>query len=285
VWIYNGRMIMEHQIISEYKRVLRLDGKSYKTIKSYSFELKRFFLYTGKIEFSIKQMQNYLDILLKKKISRARYNIILYAIKSYYEKVLEREFPRYVKKLRVRQKIPIIPQKEKIIEAINRTINRKHRIMLKIFYGSGLRLTETQLLKIKDIDLDNKIIYVRNGKRDKERMTILPESTRIDIDYFLKYRVENNNPYLFSHWGSQTKYLSKKSFQIVVKSAGELVGCNGWHPHLLRHAFATHLLEKGIDLRTIQKMLGHSKLETTQIYTQISNKRLMEVVSMLDENL
>lgn len=269
--------------LCEYIRQLRLDGKSRKTIQTYFRCIKYLFSYYNKSEFTLNEIEFYLTKCLENGISRTRYNQMMYAIKFYYENIQNNEWSVKVKRLKVKRKIPQIPPKEAIIEAIGKVTNEKHRLMLKIFYGSGLRLEEAQLLNINDLDFNKNIIYVRNGKGNRERTTLFPKSTQEDVMTHLKFRIEKYNPYLFSKYKDNTRYLSKKTFQVVVRNAGIRIGYYDWHPHLLRHSFATHLLEKNVDLRTIQKMLGHSRLQTTQIYTKISTQKIQEVVSPLDE--
>lgn len=268
-------------VLLNYEVALRLDGKAIKTIKTYCYNLNKFLIWSNKLDVSQNEIKEYLNLMMARS-SKSRYNQILYSLRFYYEKILGRQWPSDIRKLHVKQVIPRIPPKEKIVEAISKVRRTKDRIILKMFYGSGLRLSEAQILKVKDIDMQSNLIYVRSGKGDKDRVTILPESTKKDIEVFLKSRVESQNPYLFSKWGDNERYLSKKTFFIVVKSAGKIVNENDWHPHLLRHAFATHLLEAGVDLRSIQKMLGHTRLQTTQIYTQISNQQIMLIQSPLD---
>ena len=157
------------------------------------------------------------------------------------------------------------------------TENLKHRLIIKILYSTGLRLQELVDLKRKDIDFERKILNVRRGKGNKDRITLFPENIKMDL---LKYYSNNifKTEYVFE--GRNGKY-TKKSVQKVLDSAGKKVGIK-ITPHMLRHSFAIHLLETGTDIRFIQKLLGHSDISTTQLYTHVSNHALQNIKSPLD---
>lgn len=155
--------------------------------------------------------------------------------------------------------------------------NLKHRIIIKLLYSSGLRLGELLNLRKADIDFDRNIINVRRGKGGKDRITIISDSLKLDL---LKYYSSENFCTGYVIEGRKCKY-SKKSVQKVLDQAGRRIGAKV-HPHMLRHSFATHLLEHGTDIRHIQKLLGHSDLSTTEIYTKVSNKDIAKIRSPLD---
>jgi len=137
-------------------------------------------------------------------------------------------------------------------------------------------LQELINLKRTDIDFDKNLLYVRKGKGRKDRVTIISESLKLDL---LKYYSHIfSTEYVFE--GRKGKY-SKKSVQLILKKAGNKIKMN-ITPHMLRHSFATHLLEDGIDIRYIQKLLGHADLKTTEIYTQVSNRDISKIKNPLD---
>jgi integrase/recombinase XerD len=146
-----------------------------------------------------------------------------------------------------------------------------------LLYSAGSRLQELIDLKRKDIDFERGIINVRKGKGKKDRITLISESLKLDL---LKYYSNNlfKTEYIFE--GRNGKY-TKKSFQKVLEQGGKKAGIN-ITPHMLRHSFATHLLEQRTDIRHIQKLLGHSDLKTTEIYIHISTKDLSKIKSPLD---
>ncbi|MBU0467004.1 MAG: tyrosine-type recombinase/integrase [Nanoarchaeota archaeon] len=161
--------------------------------------------------------------------------------------------------------LPRVISAEKIKEIIDATDNLKHKLVLKLLYSSGLRLQELINLKRSDMDFDRGMIHVRRGKGKKDRMTLMSESLKMDLlKYYSKEAFKTD--YVFE--GRNGKY-TKKSVQKVLKELGRKVGINVT-PYMLRHSFATHLLEQGTDIRHIQKLLGHSDLSTTEIYTHVS---------------
>ncbi|MDA3836212.1 MAG: tyrosine-type recombinase/integrase [Nanoarchaeota archaeon] len=152
-------------------------------------------------------------------------------------------------------------------------------LIVELFYSSGLRLQELIDLRCDDIDFDRGLIYVNKGKGKKDRMTLLSDFIKKDL---LKYYSVNEfgSKYLFE--GRKGGKYSKKSVQKILERFGKRVGIK-ITPYMLRHFFATHLLEAGTDIRYIQKLLGHSDLKTTEIYTHVSKKGLENIKSPLYE--
>ncbi|MCF7862126.1 tyrosine-type recombinase/integrase [Candidatus Woesearchaeota archaeon] len=175
------------------------------------------------------------------------------------------------------KQLPMVVSKGMIKKIIDDTDNLKHRILIKLLYSSGIRLSEAINLKRSDIDFNYNIINVRAGKGKKDRITIISKSLYLDL---LKYYsiTEFMTPYVFE--GKNGKY-SKKTVQVILKEAGNKAGIR-LTPHMLRHSFATHLLEDGIDISYIQRLLGHSDVSTTMVYTKISKKDISKIKSPLD---
>lgn len=166
--------------------------------------------------------------------------------------------------------------------AVTKDLGLRDKAMLELLYASGLRVSELLSLRFKDVDLENRLIDV-HGKGNKER--IVPYS-RFAGDYLEKYlcgpRKRNkgkDSPYLFL--GRDGKPLSRIAFFKAVRKYASKAGIEKpVSPHSLRHSFATHLLERGADLRTVQELLGHSKITTTQIYTEVSSARIMSAYDL-----
>lgn len=157
--------------------------------------------------------------------------------------------------------------------------NEKHFLILMLIYGAGLRISELLNIRIDDIEMERKMLRVRQGKGKKDRYTLLPQST---MDSIGKYQ-KNYQPkvYLFEgQFGG--KYSSSSVQQFIRKYAREAGIQKRVHPHMLRHSFATHLLESGTDLRYIQQLLGHNSSKTTEIYTHVSKKYLGQIQSPAD---
>jgi len=156
--------------------------------------------------------------------------------------------------------------------------NLKHKLIIQLIYSAGLRVSELINLKPQDIDTERNVIYIRQGKGAKDRISLFPESIKSE---FLKYLLEYNpKEYLFES-NRNKKYSSKGIEKIISKTSLKTLN-KRIKPHILRHSFATHLLEQGIDLRKIQKLLGHKNLRTTQVYTHVANTDIENIKSPLD---
>jgi integrase/recombinase XerD len=264
-------------LLQDLKNQCILRGFSDQTIKSYFYNVKKFldFIDKSRLNLDNNSVRSYL-LTLNLSVNSMR---LQYAsISFFFREILKKPFT--TKEIPVKKKeksLPKVLSKEQIKKLIDTTDNLKHKIILKILYSSGLRLSELLNLKKSDIDFDRNIIYVKKGKGKKDRITLMSKNLRLDL---LKYYSQNifRTEYIFE--GRKGKY-TKKSVQKVLDQAGKKVGIKVT-AHMLRHSFATHLLESGTDIRHIQKLLGHSDLSTTEIYTHISNKDLSNIKSPLD---
>ncbi len=152
--------------------------------------------------------------------------------------------------------------------------------MIELLYSTGLRLSECVNLKYEDLDINENIGWVRNGKGGKDRIFIISELFKKDLLYYMEKRGYAENGYIFTVNGKQ---MSPRGIQHAIKISVERAGIEkNVHVHTLRHSFATHLLENGTDIRKIQHLLGHSSLQTTQIYTQVSSEEIKKIKSPLD---
>jgi len=265
----------------EYHKEIRnrciLKGFSKETVKSYTYNIGRYldFIDKSRLNLSKESVRSY---LLIQDLSINSIRLQYAAISFFYREILHKGFSfEEIPIMKKRKELPKVIAKEKISEMINCTDNLKHKLVVKLLYSSGLRLQELINLKRKDIDFDRNLIYVQNGKGGKDRVTLLSEYLKMDL---LKYYSNSmfKTEYIFE--GRNGKY-TKKSVQKVLDGLGKKIGIKVT-PHMLRHSFATHLLEQGTDIRYIQKLLGHSDLRTTEIYTKVSNKNLSNIKSPLD---
>lgn len=207
-------------------------------------------------------------------------NQAINAIKFYYEQVLNMPQRFYdVERPRKEHKLPSVLSKEEVQAMIQCTENLKHRTILTTLYSCGLRLSELIDLRLIDLKRDRNLLLVKQGKGKKDRHTVLGPKTIALIDRYIKeYR-----PQEFLFEGQLGGPYSAKSVQNIVKHSAERAGIRApASPHTLRHSFATHSLEAGIDLRYIQTALGHSSPKTTEIYTHVSTKNLSGIVSPLE---
>jgi len=233
------------------------------------------------IELSEREIQSYLDQMARGGVSTSQLNQILNSIKFYYEVVLEMPNRFYsIPRPFVQKKLPKVLSKNEVTQIINATTNIKHRCIVSLLYSSGLRRQELLDLQIEDINSERMSILVRAGKGQKDRQTIL--SYKVLEDLRLYYKQWNPEKYLFEGVKKGQPY-SRASVANLLKTAAKRAGIQKKvTPHMLRHSFATHLLEAGTDLRYIQTLLGHNSSKTTEIYTEVSNHHLQKIKSPFD---
>jgi len=256
---------------------------SYKTIKSYLYYNKDFINNAGKSPSEIKDedIKNYLVYLSETKGSAtSTLNQAINALKFYYGAMLKRKFLYEIKRPRKDKELPIVLSKEEVSRIINGTVNIKHKAILMTIYSGGLRLGETACLEQAHLDRDRMLIFVKGAKGRKDRYTLLSEKALQLIDQYMK-RYEPQK-WLFEGVRAG-RYISKRSIEKVFDQACERAGIKkDVSVHDLRHSFATHLLESGVDLRYIQELLGHTSSKTTEIYTHVTTKSLGKIRSPLD---
>jgi site-specific recombinase XerD len=265
------------EYLEELSNICRLKGYSKETIKTYTVIVRKYLRFIEKSNLNLNN-EGVRSYLLSLELSVNSSRLVHAALSFFFSNILKKPFSKEEIPIKKREKtLPKLLSKKQIIKLIDSVTNIKHRLMIKFLYSAGLRLNELINLKRKDIDFDRNIIYVKKGKGKKDRITLLSDSIKLDL---LKYysKVNFSTEYIFE--GRKGKY-TKKSVQVVLKKMGNKLNLN-IHPHMLRHSFATHLLEEGVDIRHIQKLLGHSELKTTQIYTHVSIKDLAKIKSPLD---
>jgi site-specific recombinase XerD len=287
-----SKIIMQYPLSTEnlhaftqFQGMIRLKGYSPNTMRTYCNELHLLLRLLGRVAISTltkNHVQSYLLWLIKTKgYSETHIHTTVNALKFYFEQVegRAREFydlPRPKKP----SKLPQILAEEEVVSLIMKTGNLKHRALLMTSYSAGLRVSELVNLKIGDIDSKRMMLHIRCGKGKKDRMVPLSKVLLQTLrDYFVAFRPKD---YLFEG-GRGTAY-STRSAQKVLHQAKRKAGIHkAGSIHSLRHAYATHLLEGGTDVRYIQSFLGHSSLKTTMRYTQVSRIKVEAIGSPLDK--
>jgi integrase/recombinase XerD len=272
------------QALDKFYQSLVISDYSKQTINSYMSALKLFFEYISinkLTQVSNDHIQNYLQFCREeKKYSTSALRQSIAAIKYFYIHILKENVPDALNvKIRKSNKLPLVLSKEEVIRLLKVTTNIKHKSLLMMIYSAGLRLGELLNLQIPDIDSNRMKIHIRQAKGKKDRYVFLSEKL-LDLlkTYFKEYKP---NEYLFE--GQKGNQYSAKSVQSVMNQALKKAGIRKPATvHTLRHSFATHLLEDGTDIRYIQQLLGHKKLETTQIYTHITGSAMDKIKSPLD---
>lgn len=254
------------------------------TIKSYISAFEEFMNYHYRLDIdSITEPQilEFLRYLItERRLSASYQNISINAIKFYYEKVLkgQRKF-YYIDRPRKETTLPDVLNIDEITAMIKAADNIKHKLMIMFAYSSGLRLGEVVRLKLTDIDRQRMQVRVEQSKGNKDRYTKLSEKILPVLDRYL----EEYKPVELIFNGWKGKAYSERSVQEVVKNIARKAGITKTvTPKTLRHTFATHSLENGVDLRYIQSMMGHASSKTTEIYTHITTKGFENVKSPMD---
>ncbi|MCK5459917.1 tyrosine-type recombinase/integrase [Candidatus Parcubacteria bacterium] len=267
--------------ILKLKQEMKLRRFSDKTIKSYLYYIIDILNYANKNPKTVntEDIRNYLEKLVDDKKSSSTLNTAYSALKLYFEKILYRRFFVNIPRAKQVKKLPEVLTKEEVKKILAIIKNVKHKLLLALMYSSGLRVSEIITVKVKDLDFKSKILKVRQAKGAKDRITIMSKKVADILEKYTKNKKINDYIFKNSRGGKLTERTVQKVFTQAFKDAKikKQASC-----HSLRHSFATHLLEAGTDIRYIQELLGHARLETTQIYTKVANNKLREIKSPLD---
>jgi integrase/recombinase XerD len=206
--------------------------------------------------------------------------VFLSALRYAYSNILKRDVTLGIKRPKREKRIPAVLTKDEIKRLFAALPNKKSKLMISLIYACGFRVSELLNLKLNDLNFEEMICQVRQAKGKKDRVVNIPHFLLKDLRKQTAFQQESNEEYLFT--GPNGK-LSGRNIQKIVSKATKKAGIDKpVHPHTLRHSFATHLLENGVDIRKIQELLGHADLSTTQIYTHISTEELKKIKSPID---
>lgn len=263
---------------------MELRGFSPNTVRTYSTNLLKFLNFISKPINLLEadDVRIYLHHLVSRKLSPAYINSTYSVCKLFFTSVLKRPFTlNDIPRVKVPKKLPSVLTKSEVKSIIDVTDNIKHKAILMLAYSSGLRVSEVLHLKISDIDSENMQVFIRSGKGNKDRFSVLSSNTLTYLrQYFLVYRPTD---WLFYSGYDKNKPLhprtAQKTFSNAKKKAGIFKDASF---HSLRTSFATHLLIQGTDLFTIKTLLGHKNIQTTMIYLHLAPSRVLSVSSPLD---
>jgi integrase/recombinase XerD len=295
--IKKGDFLDYDNFFKELVTELKIRGYSERTIESYVYENKRFLDFLNSNKTNTEYQKSLLEmgsgrtpqdvtradirayaahLVSDTEMKPATVNLALSAIRFFYTEVLERDIFQKIHRPKKTEKLPTILTKDEVKNMIEQTNNKKHRILIEMLYGSGLRVSEAVSLKKEDINLDERFNIIRKGKGGKDRQIIMSFKARTDLKSFLSKR-KDENPFIFN---SSKGHITSRQAQRIVKDAALKAGIKKRvFCHALRASFATHLLNSGVDLREIQVLLGHKRISTTQIYTKVSDEKLRDIRS------
>lgn len=288
ITFYKGNTIndINNHVLPALLQHLQLKSYSPSTIKTYMNEVG-VFLRTIKQHsadtLTVQRIKDYLQYCSKKLgLSENTIHSRMNALKFYYEQVLKQEnfywdIPRPKKAI----ELPKVLSKGEVIRLIRAINNVKHKTMIMLAYACGLRVSEVTGLHINDVDEDRRLLMIRRGKGKKDRIVSLsPLILEIIGEYKNEYQPAT---FLFEGHEKGSRY-SVRSLESIIKLAKTKAGITKTGSmHMLRHSFATHLIEKGTDVVLIQKLLGHNDLKTTLRYLHVSNKDILNIISPLED--
>ena len=274
----------QKRVLHEYVAYLRGQRLSASSVRTYYNFILKLVDFIGEKPFSELRHRD-IELFVEQRIAAENYALSTHrqcisAIKHFLELYdcgnIE---PKEIKRPRKSRYLPTVLSKEEVISLLRTTRNLKHRAILAMIYSAGLRIGELLELKLAQIDILRRQIVIKNSKGRKDRVVVLAESmlpllnnyltTYAPKDYFTEG--QGGGPY------------SAQSIRAFLQESCRRAGIKKKvTPHTLRHSYATHMLENGIDLRYIQELLGHSKPETTMIYTHVSRKDILKIESPLD---
>lgn len=271
----------KEEFLSKLKIELKISKNSDYTIRNYLRANKELLDFLDKepdqvIEDDVKRY------MAEKLTEQAASTIIVFlsALRFAYSEILGKDITAGIKRPRRERKLPSVLTKEELKRLLNSIPTKKSKLMVSLTYACGFRVSELINLKVVDLNFEEMIGHVRMGKGKKDRIFNIPKFLLKNLKKQVEKQKEKNKEYLFS--GPKEK-LTDRNLQKIIRTAATKSKVNKKvSPHTLRHSFATHLLENGVDIRKIQELLGHADLSTTQIYTHISTEELKKIPSPID---
>ena len=259
------------------------------TRKAYLFGVADFAKHFGRSpeKLGLEDIREYQAHLFRvRKLTAATVSVRVAALRFLYVQVLKRPWTTAdVPYPKQPDSLPAVLSQEDVARVIAAAATPMHRVVLMVLYGAGLRRAEAARLKIEDIDTERRVIHVRGGKGGKDRAVMLSEKLLDELRQYWRGLKRKPKVWLFpgGRWHTGDQPITDKVVWYACQQAALRAGLETpIHPHTLRHSFATHLLEAGTDLRTIQILLGHEDLRVTSVYLHLSNRHLRATLSPLD---
>lgn len=265
------------------KREMLRRGLSHRTILTYLWCVRQFMRFCKKEMKKVtkKDVREYLDMIIDKERSGSTLNVHLNALKFLFQEVMGKRMMIKIRYSKTPKKLPVFLTKEEVTSLFEAASNPKHRLILELIYSAGLRVSEVVNLKKQDFQFERGIGWVRKGKGRKDRPFIIARCLEEKLKVFIAQNCTSSFSFLFL--GRKGRHLHTRSVQEIVKQAA-IRACieKNVHPHSLRHSFATHLIENGYDVATVQPLLGHNSAETTMTYVHMASPSMISVQSPFD---
>ena len=270
--------------IEKYAESLKVRGYKWKTVSSYTNKMIRFANFST-IDLSSRTNQlidDFFRSLVRKEISDSSLHIHASAIRYYYKYVTINEHVEIARIIRPKNRLtlPKFISKEQVFSLLNVIKNKKHACLAATLYSTGVRLNELRNIKIEHIYWDRNQILIKNGKGGKDRMVQLSQVVKDMLKEY--FHIFNPASFLFEGHIAGLQYSSSSIQKIIRKAAKDAGIMQKVTPHTLRHSYATHLMDGGVDTRFIQVFLGHKDIRTTLIYTHVTNRNIKTIKSPLD---
>ncbi len=264
--------------LDQLQQELEIREYSSKTIRTYLNCVKQYFSHkkTNLTSFNLKHLKQFLLFSKRKGLSARSRNLSLNAIKFYYRHVVKIQQKIPIKSAKEPRNLPVILNKMEIKNLIDSTKNYKYKLIFALTYGAGLRLSEVTNLKIQDLNFAELSIHLKKTKGNKDRITLLPSKLKPDLETFISGKNQASFVFPSQRGGKLSERSIQKLFKQSLKAAKIKKKVTF---HSLRHGFATHLLDNGVNIRSIQKLMGHQDIRTTQRYTRVSNLMIKKIKS------
>jgi integrase/recombinase XerD len=261
------------KLIEQFQTWMKLRHLSLSTIETYTGHVNAFLNYHNQVEAYRINRDAIIEYLLRYK-NASSYNQMRASLQNFYAEIVgQKQKIDNLPTAKREQKLPDIVSRETVSKGLAAISNIKHLCMVKLLYGCGFRVSDVLNMKADWIKRDEMVIVVKQGKGNKDRMVMLDADLLRDFEtYYKQYKPKH---YFFEgQYGGQ---YTQRSLQQIVRVYF------GTHPHALRHSFATHLMEAGVNLRIIQELLGHSNSKTTERYTHVCRANISAVASPLSQ--
>lgn len=276
---------MNKKVLCRFRTDMQLHGLSVHTQKAYERAVHRFVDYSDCLpsKLSLQHIKAYLQHLMRQEsLSASTRNQHAAALRFFLSKTLSKDWAKdKIPNSRTEKKLPEVLNGREIIRLMRSFDSQKQKSVAMLCYGAGLRVSEAICLTVKDIDSEGGVIHVRRGKGNKDRLVALGPSLLNQLrKYWLSRRPTGQ--YLFPGNGGRA-HISRMSFNKALRKAVSKAGIDKQvTPHTLRHSYATHMIESGVDLRSVQLMLGHSSIQSTSRYIHLTHARMQTIHSPLD---